>query len=340
MVDIPTVNRRTALKGIGGLAVLGGGAGVLSSVPASAQLSSIGAGDQTFTDDDGHLHKVTVDPHLEINWDGFDDAVAKVMLVIEAQDLNGVWHPVYRMTPWLGDSHTSNNTGLVSTGPGMHGSLQFSSTLSDAIMSDDRYASGHDNAASPVEIANSFGLPDYSGVVADNGVSESTYLGGSSIGSAPTVADYPAIVNSYQCIDAGYYGAAMAASDFPAATDGADHSETFNLRYTVAFIRANLSYMKFVYNGGTAFSGSTDAEKIQAALDAARAAGDTFWKASDIDVGNSGVCLAGAVSKDYASLRTTVGTPAVLSAVASFTVDITNQQNTASGSGASNTAAK
>jgi len=347
------MNRRTYMKAIGaaGTAAGLGGLSVLESGGAFAQISRIDANDVTVSNDRGELHKVTIDPTFKLDWSGFDDVVAKIMMVVEGRyGKTSSYTPIFRMTPWL-DPGGNSGSGLNSSGPGTSGHFYVNSPLSQIIAGDSRYTTDPYSSPlprpvpRPLEVVNEAGRPDYESVSDSTypGGSESGYLGGGNMGSASAAetslvdgAGLP-LVNNFPTVDAGYYGAAEAAADANPASDGSSADTAVVLRYTYGFIRANLSYMKYKYNGGTAFTGSTDAEKIQNAVDAAHAAGDTYWEVSDIDAGNSAFCMTTETSKNYANARTNIGEPIVLSDTGTFTVTLDNVAAASGGSVTSGT---
>lgn len=319
--------RRNYLRAIGGIGAAAGlgGLTVFESGGAFAQISSITANDFTVSNDRGELHTVTIDPTFQLDWSGFDDAVAKIMMVVEGKygsSSNG-WTPIFRMTPWL-DPGGNSGSGLNSSGPGTSGHFYVNSPLSQIIAQDSRYSSPP--TPRPIEVVNQVGRPDYPSGTYPSGVTASSYLDGSSLGSASF--DHGSIeddlVNNFPVIDAGYYGAAEAAADANVASDGNAAGTAVDLRYTFGFIRANDSYMSAMYSG---YSDSSDAASVSGGV----------FEASDIDSGNSAFCMTTETSKNYSNARNTIGEPAVLSATAQFTATVENVAAASSGSVSSGT---
>jgi len=346
-----SISRRKVLGGMGAAALAAGGVTALSGgAAAQSSASGITSNGVTVSDDRGQVGKVTIDPSFDLNWSGFDDAVAKIMVVIEAavKPNGGSWSnytPIFRMTPWL-DPGGHSGSGLNSTGPGTTGHFHVNEKLSALIASDSRYAHYHQTdwnakpprpVPRPLEVTNRKGRPGYEGANYNYyGGSASSYLGGGSLGHAYNAETNLVenqglpLVNNLPTVDAGYYGATANSSVFENTTDGSNQTGQVALRYTFAFLRANMSYMKYKYNNGTAFSDPQ----------AAAAASNGTFEASDIDTGNSAVCMSnGQTSKNYASLQSQTALASILSTVIKFDVSVTNQAASATSSGTSNTGA-
>ena len=122
MVDTPTVNRRTALKGIGGLATLGVGGYALTGSAGAALTTTFDAAPVTVASDTGDVDEIHLDPVSRVEWADFDVPVTKVRQLLEArieddggnpmtaqltQASGGTvatennWWPIWRESPWL-----------------------------------------------------------------------------------------------------------------------------------------------------------------------------------------------------------------------------------------------
>lgn len=86
--DIGDMDRRTVLKGAGvaGAAAVTGGAGLLAATGGAAAASSdFSAGDpNAVTTDDGRIKEVYIQPTGDVEWDGFDEPVESLEVVIES----------------------------------------------------------------------------------------------------------------------------------------------------------------------------------------------------------------------------------------------------------------
>lgn len=222
-------NRRKFMKLIGGIgaATAASGAGFLAATGgAAATQVEIGANNpSSMTNDDGDVETVFIEPNLDINWDGIDDTVGKVRILIESttgpsganlEDLGG-WWPLFRATSWLNGTDEPGNE--VEDGPGTNGSLSVAP----------------DWFGGRVELYNEFGRPDYSSVQ-----NSDAYLSGTSLGQVDEdgddeiTDDLPGAVN-------GYYGAADDTSEFDEPVDSETNTQTVYLRYTISLHAPNSS---------------------------------------------------------------------------------------------------
>jgi len=316
-VDGSPSRRRQSLPSAGTGPPASTGGALLATSGAEARIDNISSNDVNVSNDRGELHKVTVDPTFELTWSGFDDAVAKVMMVVEANWRSQGFSPVFRMTPWL-DPGGSSTAYVDSSGPGTSGHFKIKKALSEALAQDPRYSTTP--TPRPVEVANRIGRPDYQAGTYPGGVTASTYVDGSSLGSASY--DHgsiqAALVNNFPTIDAGYYGAAGDASEVDVATDGGSDDAALEVRYTFAFIRPNDGYMSAMYSG---YGGPSNARSVSGGA----------IEASDIYSGSthSAICMTTTTSKNYAGARS-IGEPSVLSATTDFKTSVRNVTNASS----------
>ncbi len=332
------MQRRNYLKIAGGVAsaAAAGGIGLIESSGAAMAASGIQSHAVSVKNDRGEVHKITIDPQFTVTWKGFDDVVAKVLVVIEARadyTNNGNWSrwtPIFRMTPWL---HPKGSTGaLDSSGPGTSGHYHLSRPLSK-----------QKGNVGPLEVMNKEGRPDYASVPDDKypAGSEAKYLNGSSMGHASAAETQLVegqglpLVNNYPNIDAGYYGAAGNANDFDHADNGHTSAGRVQLRYTFALLRPNLSYMESMYphETGDSYDSKSDKEKIDLL------AGETdAIEPGDVDAGNSAVVMTDQTSKNYYKLQNG-GFEGVTVDTTKFKVSVENLPASASDSGSSNPSA-
>lgn len=339
------MKRRNFLKSAGGIGVATamGGAGLLamSGGAAAATVSISAANTALVSNDRGDISQVTANPTFHVHWENLDDAVGKVFFLVEANVGGAGWEPIFRATPWIGEEV---NNGYLRQVPGTTGQYRVKVPLSQALNQDPRFddGSGPDASAGPLVIADEQGRPDYSSLSFPSGVDLSSFLDGTSIGSA---SDYPGAheegghQNNYHDIDAGYYGAAADTSALDNPNDGSDQATEIKLRYTFELQRPNLSQLSYLVD----FSGlSTDEEKKQKAAD------ELDWlEVSDIDAGNSKIIMNG--EDGNANFSNPSGIPysslianadnhvGVLSTVATFTTKARNEASDSGVTGESNT---
>ncbi|SFG01333.1 hypothetical protein SAMN04488063_1128 [Halopelagius inordinatus] len=81
------MERRTYLKGIGaaGIATTGLGLSAFSASAASAELNIADGDAGTVTNDTGDISNVFIKPELAVEWDGFDESVSKMRVLVEAR---------------------------------------------------------------------------------------------------------------------------------------------------------------------------------------------------------------------------------------------------------------
>jgi hypothetical protein len=222
------MKRRDVLKTLGiagGVGVTGVGATVLSSTTAAAAGISVNSSNVTVTNTRGDVHKVTIDPELNITWTGLDEAVGAISLFVEAK-VDGVsgpnsgFYPLMRAEPVL----RPNNAGNVTIDTGTDGEFDFDGPLST--FSDNRtlgkdWSSGTNSNGALTVADDEAGTPDYSD-------ESGGYLQGANV-SPGTIPDDEPLVN-------GEYGAAADADVLNAETDGESKSTTVKLRYTVQLL--------------------------------------------------------------------------------------------------------
>jgi hypothetical protein len=342
------MQRRELLKRTGSIGAIAavGGAGVvsLSGGAAASTINITASNPGQVKNDRGDVSEVTANPDFTLTWENLDDAVGKVFYLVEAKvGDGGTWQPIFRATPWIGESV---NNGHLRQEPGTTGQYRIKTNLAAALNLDPRFddGSGPDSSASPLVVADEQGKPDYSSLSFPSGVDLASFLDGTSIGSA---SDYPGEnqegghQNNYPDIDAGYYGAAADTSVLDNETDGSSAGTNVYLRYTFELQRPNLSQLSFLVD----FSGlSTDAEKKQ------KAAEELDWlEVSDIDAGNSKIVMNGEDGNTnfanpsgipYANLRNNASNHVgILVTNAKFTVTAVNEGSDSGVTGSSGTGA-
>lgn len=338
------MERRTLLKSLGSIgavtAVGGVGFFAMSSDAAAAQVSIGATNPGTVSNDRGTIDRVTANPTFNVQWTNLDDAVGKVFYLVEANVGGTGWQPIFRATPWIGEA---TNNAYVRQQPGTTGSYQVKVPLSQVLNQDPRFddGSGPDASAGPLVVADEQGKPDYSSLSFPGGVDQSSFLDGTSMGSAdnyPGAHEVDGHQNNYPDIDAGYYGAASGTGPINNEADGSVKETTVQIRYTFELQRPNLSQLSYIVD----FSGlSTDADKK------AKAAEELDWLTeSDIDAGNSELIMNGEDGNadfgtpsgiTYAALRSNADNHVgILSTTASFAVRVRNEGSDSGVTGATN----
>lgn len=316
--DNPRFSRRTALKGLGTLAgasIVGGGSFLAATGGVAASSVSIDAANPAkLSNDRGELSQVTIAPTVTVNWSGLDDAVGKIFYLLEAKTASqSQFWPIFRATPWL-DTDDMGPAG--------------SYTI--------------DMSGTPIVVADTDGRPDYSSWNWDSysSASHSSYLDGTSLGSAANYkpgassglvpSDALGPQNNMPDIDAGYYGAAVAASEFNETTDGETKNTDVTIRYTFELLRPNVSEMQ-------SKTGKTSSDPATLAADVAGV------DASDIDVGNSAIVMNGEDGQftfddpsgnTYSELRTNASAAVgAITTTAGFTVPVENLPSSSGSTG-------
>lgn len=341
------MQRRSFLKsasGIGAVAAGGVGFTYLSSPAAAASVSISASNPATVSNDRGDVSEVTADPQFNVTWENLDDAVGKMFFLVEGKVGGGDWSPIFRATPWLTEPR---NNSYVREGPGTTGQYTVKQPLSVAYSQDDRFSDGSapNYSMSPLVVADEQGRPDYSSLSFPSGVDLTSFLDGTSIGSA---SDYPGAhedgghQNNYWDIDAGYYGAADDTSALDNPNDGGpDKATDVKLRYTFELQRPNLSQLKYHPAIGGSYDSSTTSEQIAEAAEAI-----DWVEESDIDAGNSKIVMNG--EDGNANFSTPSGIPydslqandgnhvGILENTATFTVTAKNEASDSGVTGSSN----
>jgi hypothetical protein len=338
------LTRRKALGAIGGGLVAGTGLLASARTGAAATVNISASNPASVSNDRGDVSQVTANPQFDVQWQNLDDAVGKLFYLVEAKvGDGGSWEPIFRATPWIGEEV---NTGYLRQSPGTTGRYRVKVPLAQALNQDPRFddGSGPDASAGPLIVADEQGRPDYSSLSFPSGVDLTSFLDGTSIGSA---SDYPGAhetdghQNNYHDIDAGYYGAAADTSTLDNGGDGSSQDTNVYLRYTFELQRPNLSQLSYIVD----FSGlSTEAEKK------AKAAEELDWlEESDIDAGNSKIVMNGEDGNanfstpsgiSYAGLRNNAGNHVgILTTNAKFVVTAENEGSDSGVTGSSNAGA-
>lgn len=211
------MQRRNLLKtvaGIGTASALGfGGLSAFSQRGAAQVTTNFQANEVTLTNDTGDLSELFITPTFRIEWTGFDAAVGKLRVLVEARARGadgdaGEWSPVFRATPWI----NANTSGTVSESkPGTEGF----------------YDTGSDGWG-PIVLFNEFGKPDYSSVP-----SSDDYLSGTSLGQVDEDGDGE-ISDDLEGAVNGYYGATGVSDAFDNDDDGSAKRTRVDVRYTVS----------------------------------------------------------------------------------------------------------
>ncbi|KTG10419.1 hypothetical protein AUR64_12710 [Haloprofundus marisrubri] len=211
------MQRRTLIKsvaGIGGASALGfGGIAAFSGTAAANVTTNFSANEVTLTNDTGDLSKLFITPTFRVEWEGFDQPVGKVRVLVEARARGadgdaGEWSPVFRATPWI----NTNTEG----------------TVSESAPATTGFYDTGDDGWGPITLFNEFGKPDYSTVP-----NSDEYLAGTSLGQVDEdgdreiIDDLPGAVN-------GYYGASGTSDVFDNDDDDSTKRTRVDVRYTVS----------------------------------------------------------------------------------------------------------
>lgn len=213
------MQRRDVLKTVGGIGATataaGLGVGVMSGSAAASSLN-ISSGRASVATAQGEVDRVSIQPNINVTWDGFDEVVGKVRILIEAapHDVEnenvGDFAPVFRATGWL--NGTDNPGTEVETGPGYSGEFSVAGEWlggSEGITLYDREG------------------PDYSGLSRPE-----DYFSGTSVGQEYSGGDY---------FENGIYDQAGTVNRFFNTSDGTTENSVVQLRYTVSFHAPNSS---------------------------------------------------------------------------------------------------
>lgn len=345
------ITRRTAMKGIGGAAAaavsVGGGALLLAGAGAAATVNIESSDTAVVKNDRGDVSKVTIDPSFRIEWSGFDTAVGKVMVLIEARtkddgEYKGAgWTPVFRMTPWLTENIEQNGGPHVDySKPGTTGYFEVD-TLGEAVAYAARVREDSSTPkARPIEVVNEIGRPEYESETFQDYTSVDTqsYLEGDSIGSADQTFDKIGgqIVNNFPGADAGYYGAAIDTRHLDVDKDGSSDSDTVELRYTFAFYTPTFASPSEVGTGWFENVRTSDLQKDNGHSALVMNGEDGYP-----DITNQQTFVDSEASNHYESLRRMAPEhPSVTVVKSSFTVETVNETSDSGATGDSNTGAE
>jgi len=125
-------DRRTVLRYIGGTGAVAAGTGLgvtaLTGSAAAATVDISSSNPDTLESDAGEVDEVFIEPSLSVTWDGMDDVVGKVRVLVEATtgevDLDPPeiesleYMPVFRAT---GYANGTSNESEDESGPGTNG---------------------------------------------------------------------------------------------------------------------------------------------------------------------------------------------------------------------------
>ncbi|WP_225335358.1 hypothetical protein [Halomicrobium urmianum] len=322
--NINDADRRSVLKmlGAGGAAAAGGGFGLtaLTGSGAAATTDISASNPEALTSDDGSVDEVFVKPSLSVSWDGFDDVVGKVRILVEAAtgdaDLKTSevesldYTPVFRAT---GYANGTDNDSEEETGPGTNGQYQINWFEGDK----------------RITLFDSEGAPDYESAGYNCGATMESYLSGTLMGDPIDDAQN------------GFYGAAGTTDAFEEATDQEATDTTVYLRYTISLHRPDISFV-------TEDNYALDAEDVRPFSPLAMADGDggqypdltaeeygttvTSDVAGDYDALSAGD-LVHATAVPYGVMQDSTDHPALMTSYANFTVTVDNEQASANASG-------
>jgi hypothetical protein len=317
-------DRRTVLKYLGttGAVAAGTGLGVTaltgSGAAATVEISSVNP--DTLESDEGEVDEVFIKPSLSITWDGMDEIVGKVRVLVEAAtgesdlDLAEIesleYMPVFRAT---GYANGTSDESEEESGPGTSGEFHIGWFAGDE----------------QISVYDSDGAPDYEAGAYNCGATMETYLDGTLMGDPIDGAQN------------GYYGAAGTTDEFNRETDAETNTTTVYLRYTISLHAPDASFIaEDRYD--------LDAEDVRPHSPIVMADGEdgqypdlsaeeygtnvTADEAEDYDDLEAGDFVA-ATAVPYDMLQESTDHPAIMSAHTYFDVTVGNEAATASVSG-------
>lgn len=347
------MNRRDILRTVGGAgsaAAVGAlGLGAFTGSAAATQVDISAANPGVVQNDRGDVSKVTIDPTFRVEWEGFDQAVAKVFYVIEAKTGSGSFAPIFRSTPWLTGSTLQ---GVQASKAGTTGFLELVDPLSQVLNRSAKSREGNNYQPPrplprPLEVANEQGRPDYENADFSSigGVTAESFVGGNSVGSADTAESVLVdqeglpLVNNFPGADSGYYGAAGDTSRLDNDADGTQSTTQVTLRYTFALKSANQSFVNFVGptlgEGALAHVRQSDVESDSQGNSVLVMNGEDGY--ADITSGNA----FPASTNDYDTLQYFADKhPAIITETATFNIRAKNEAADAGVTGSSNTGAQ
>ena len=323
-------DRRTVLRYIGGTGAVAAGTGLgvtaLTGSAAAATVDISSSNPDTLESDAGEVDEVFIEPSLSVTWDGMDDVVGKVRVLVEAAtgeiDLDPPevesleYMPVFRAT---GYANGTSNESEDESGPGTNG--EFHINWFDG----DEQISVYDDDD---------GAPDYEAGAYNCGATMDSYLDGTLMGDP---------------IDAqnGYYGAAGTTDEFEAETDTGTTTTTVYLRYTISLHAPDASFI-------TEDRYDLDAEDVRPHSPIVMVGGDqdqypdlsgdeygttvTADEAEGYDDLEAGDFVA-ATAVPYDTLQESTDHPAIMSAHTHFDVTVDNEAAEAGVSGESSAGA-
>jgi len=318
-------DRRTVLRYIGGTGAVAAGTGLgvtaLTGSAAAATVDISSSNPDTLESDAGEVDEVFIEPSLSVTWDGMDDVVGKVRVLIEATtgevDLDPPeiesleYMPVFRAT---GYANGTSNESEDESGPGTNGEFHI-----DWFDGDEQ-----------ISVYDTEGAPDYEAGAYNCGATMESYLDGTLMGDP---------------IDAqnGYYGAAGTTDAFEAETDTGTTTTTVYLRYTISLHAPDASFI-------TEDRYDLDAEDVRPHSPIVMVGGDqdqypdlsgdeygttvTADEAEDYDDLEAGDFVA-ATAVPYDMLQESTDHPAIMSAHTHFDVTVDNEAAEAGVSGES-----
>jgi len=346
------MKRRQLLKAGGATVGAGllGGAGLIAttgSVSAQSGLHITASDPADVSNDRGDLTRVTIDPSFRVEWENFDTAVGKIMVLVEARTREdgfaqgAGWTPVFRMTPWLTEDVAQNGGGAVDySKPGTSGHYEITSKLSWVMKNsiEHRVDGISDFPRRPLEVVNEVGRPDFDAISYPGGVTKQSFLEGNSIGSAGAYSDVGSLVNNFPGTDAGYYGAAIDTSNFDVPEDGAQDLDTVELRYTVAFYTPTFADSTEVGSGWYENVRESDLQEANGHSKLVMNDEDDYPDVRDQNASH----IDSEATNHYPSLQRMADShPAVMVATTDFDVTVVNEESTVTGDsiGDSNTGA-
>jgi len=324
-------DRRSVLKYLGTSGVVAAGSGLgltmLSGSGAAASADISASNPEALSSDDGSVDEVFIEPSLSVSWDGFDDVVGKVRILVEsatgASDLDPPeideleFTPVFRAT---GYANGTDNDSEDETGPGTNGEYQINWFDGDR----------------RITLYDTDGVPDYDTADYNCGATMESYLNGTLMGDPIDDAQN------------GFYGAAGTTDPFDETTDAGTNDTTVYLQYTISLHRPDISFV-------TEDNYALDAEDVRPYSPVAMADGDSD-QYPDLTAEEYGSTITSDVAEEYEALsagdhvaatavpysvmQDSTDHPALMTSHANFTVTVDNEQATANASGESGAGAE
>jgi len=317
-------DRRTVLRYIGGTGVVAAGTGLgvtaLTGSAAAATVDISSSNPDTLESDAGEVDEVFIKPSLSVTWDGMDDVVGKVRVLVEAAtgeiDLDPPeiesleYMPVFRAT---GYANGTSNESEDESGPGTNGEFHIN------------WFDGDEQ----ISVYDTDGAPEYENGAYNCGATMESYLDGTLMGDPIDGAQN------------GYYGAAGDTSAFQEDTDTGTNTTTVYLRYTISLHSPDASFI-------TEDRYDLDAEDVRPHSPIVMADGEdgqypdlsgneygttvTAEEAEDYDDLEAGDFVA-ATAVPYDVLQENTDHPAIMSTYTHFDVTVNNEAAEAGVSG-------